>query len=689
MQVRHVARHSTRAPRRLSANNLGEGFYEKMGFGPRDYPLMEKPLIRRRFDLPYWKDRIRTESVTESNKAIFLSYAKQDADAAARICAALRAAGIEVWFDQSELRGGDVWDAAIRKQIKTCALVIPIISANTQGRVEGYFRLEWKLAIDRSHLMAQDRPFLIPVVIDETEEGDERVPDKFREVQWTRLPNGVTTPAFVARMARLLEIDTGTVSSAAPSVTKPAHPGPDESVPSPASVPTPSKRRSPVVWLAAVAVLLLAGVGAWTTRHAWLHPSSVVAYSQEDRRMTYAVLPFQAAADDAHGAQIAKATGDELLTLLEARKELISVVPYASAERASAHESGMKKLAKELDVHFLVRGNVARSADSYKVTVLGIDGDSERVLTTQSLSVAKDELTPHWRDETAAVVQVLIGAGLQAEVKRARDKPLDALDVRDLTFRASVDWRAQRDTDGKAANASANELLNRALAMAPDDQYALRTVATINLCDCVNAWSKDPDEQKAIGAAAMEKFLRVNPDSLYMLGEKAGLYQLRLRWEESLVIADAMLAREPTDAEAISLKATALLRLRQLKEAQALAEGLLSRYPTRWDTLSTVADIYFAQADYARAAQMAQKATAQMNEPELRDRVSGAIRLTLIASEARLGHGERAKAALADFTTTLPDVKTITAIKKWMHPSADLADFEPLYDGLRLAGVGN
>jgi hypothetical protein len=40
--------------------------------------------------------------------AVFLSYASQDGDAAARICAALRAAGIEVWFDQSELRGGDL-----------------------------------------------------------------------------------------------------------------------------------------------------------------------------------------------------------------------------------------------------------------------------------------------------------------------------------------------------------------------------------------------------------------------------------------------------------------------------------------------------------------------------------------------------------------------------------------------------
>ena len=45
--------------------------------------------------------------MTESSHAVFLSYASEDQGAAERLCAALRAAGIEVWFDQSELRGGD------------------------------------------------------------------------------------------------------------------------------------------------------------------------------------------------------------------------------------------------------------------------------------------------------------------------------------------------------------------------------------------------------------------------------------------------------------------------------------------------------------------------------------------------------------------------------------------------------
>ena len=169
--------------------------------------------------------------MTEVSHGVFLSYASQDAQAAQRICEALRAAGIEVWFDQSELRGGDAWDTSIRKQIKTCALFLPVISHTTHDRVEGYFRLEWKLGVDRSHLISTDKAFLLPVVIDDTRDDEERVPERFREVQWSRLPGGVTSAAFVERVRRLLS-------------GEPAHP---TGIPSAASrVPAAPLTRKPV-----------------------------------------------------------------------------------------------------------------------------------------------------------------------------------------------------------------------------------------------------------------------------------------------------------------------------------------------------------------------------------------------------------------------------------------------------------
>src|SRR5947207_8098518 len=118
------------------------------------------------------------------HKAVFLSYASEDAEAARRIAEALRAEGLEVWLDQSELHGSDAWDASIRGKIRDCALFLPIISEHTEARAEGYFRLEWRLVVDRSQLMADDQPFLLPVAIDRTSEASARVPDAFRTRQW-------------------------------------------------------------------------------------------------------------------------------------------------------------------------------------------------------------------------------------------------------------------------------------------------------------------------------------------------------------------------------------------------------------------------------------------------------------------------------------------------------------------------
>ena len=140
----------------------------------------------------------------EQGTAVFLSYASQDAAAARRICDELQAAGIEVWFDQSELRGGDAWDQKIRRQIRDCALFIPVISSNTAQRPEGYFRLEWDQADQRTHMIARDRAFILPVCTDTTPDSGTDMPDSFLRVQWTRLPAGETPPAFVERVVRLL-----------------------------------------------------------------------------------------------------------------------------------------------------------------------------------------------------------------------------------------------------------------------------------------------------------------------------------------------------------------------------------------------------------------------------------------------------------------------------------------------------
>ena len=200
--------------------------------------------------------------------AVFLSYASQDAEAARRICEALRSAGIEVWFDQSELRGGDSWDRKIRRQIKECALFVPVISANTNSRQEGYFRLEWKLAVDRSHLMAEDAPYLFPVVIDDTSDAKARVPDKFRDVQWTRLNVKDTPPMLAERVKKLLSR-----SDAEPAKQSPTTGG---------SRPVSNPVRHSRPWLipAIAGVIACAALAIWQPWHKGEKPSAPVSASE-------------------------------------------------------------------------------------------------------------------------------------------------------------------------------------------------------------------------------------------------------------------------------------------------------------------------------------------------------------------------------------------------------------------------
>ena len=287
--------------------------------------------------------------MAEASHSVFLSYASQDADAAQKICDALRAAGIEVFLDQSELRGGDAWDQKIRHEIHDCALFIPIVSQHTQERLEGYFRHEWKLAIERTHHMAEQKPFLVPVVIDGTGDREALVPDAFRAVQWTRLPGGATTPAFVERIKRLLSPELS----------------PRSAVPSAA----PISERASASWRAkAVLLAVIAAFAAlsyvvadkfWIAKHAMSATFAPPAHS-------IAVLPFVNLSGDSGQEYFSDGLTEELLNSLAAIEGL-QVAARTSSFSFKEHPD-IVTVAHKLNVASVLEGSVRRSEHTVRVT---------------------------------------------------------------------------------------------------------------------------------------------------------------------------------------------------------------------------------------------------------------------------------------------------------------------------------
>ncbi|MBI5768637.1 MAG: toll/interleukin-1 receptor domain-containing protein [Verrucomicrobia bacterium] len=139
-----------------------------------------------------------------ADHAVFISYAREDLAAVQRLKAGLDAAGIPAWFDMDRLESGDDFLRKIRGNIARCGYFIPVVSASTQRRVEGWFRREWNWAVDRTEAMAAGARFILPVCIDDTPEKGALVPEQFLKTHWTRLPGGEIPPEAAARLKDLL-----------------------------------------------------------------------------------------------------------------------------------------------------------------------------------------------------------------------------------------------------------------------------------------------------------------------------------------------------------------------------------------------------------------------------------------------------------------------------------------------------
>jgi len=134
--------------------------------------------------------------------AIFISYAREDMAAVRTLKNSLEAAGLIVWFDFDRIAAGDSFDHKIHDNIQRCSLFLPALSRNTEARSEGFFRREWRYALDRDMGFAPDVPFIIPVAVDDTDRFN-TLPPRFRELHITVLPEGRVTPEFVDRLKQI------------------------------------------------------------------------------------------------------------------------------------------------------------------------------------------------------------------------------------------------------------------------------------------------------------------------------------------------------------------------------------------------------------------------------------------------------------------------------------------------------
>lgn len=122
-------------------------------------------------------------------ESVFVSFRSDDRDVARGVAKKFSDAGIDVWFDETDLEPGDRYKSKIANHIFKCFAFVPLISSASisSDPQPWFYRFEWRKAIDAAEFRADSVKFILPLIIDETSPKDEGIPEKFRELHISRL----------------------------------------------------------------------------------------------------------------------------------------------------------------------------------------------------------------------------------------------------------------------------------------------------------------------------------------------------------------------------------------------------------------------------------------------------------------------------------------------------------------------
>ena len=534
-----------------------------------------------------------------ANRAVFLSYASEDSAAALRISEALRAAGIEVWFDQSELRGGEAWDRQIRKQIHDCALFVALISAHSNARSEGYFRREWRLAVERTHDMADDTAFLLPVVIDDTAEPVARVPEPFREVQWARFQGGQAPARFVEQVLRLLEPTEPTPASQATTArTEPAGSG-AAPVAGAAATHRGRRPRSRRGLMVAIAIAIAVAAGALTTwrfrpsHDAAAAPPANAGWSAVQQK-SIAVLPFADMSEKKDQEYFADGMAEEILDLLEKIPEL-RVIGRTSSFQFKARNEDLRSIGEKLGAAYLVEGSVRRAGSRVRVSAQLIDAGTGTQLWADNYDREFGDILDLQDQVAAGIARALQLAVASDDASPRRQLQSPEAYTHFLRGRAGIDRG-----DAESLRAAVGEL-EQALALDPGFTRAAETLALAYLDLIGNGYVTSKVGWPPTVVAA-HRALQLDPGSA-LAHAIIGLHHATFEydWPAARAELQQALAQDSRDPVALYNVAWLAFDLGQIEESIHLQNLSMSLDPLNPDALQNGAIIYFLTGDFAAA----------------------------------------------------------------------------------------
>jgi TolB-like protein len=375
---------------------------------------------------------------------VFLSYCRSDQAEAARLAAALTAAGLDVWWDHL-IEGGAAYAKRIESALESADAVVVLWSARS---------IESDWVLDEAARGRELRK-LVPASLDGTPS-----PLGFRQYQtvdlarWRSGDDAACVDALVRAVAGLGA--NGDPATRAARDAGVARSGGQPAAGARSAPGDPSRRR---LLLGAIAAVPVVGGGVF----AWRHFGGGGAAAPVN---SVAVLPFDNLSGDAAQAYFSDGLSEEVRSTL-ARNLALQVMAKSSSGRFGDSDEDATDIADELGVAYLLDGTVRREGDVVRVVADLVDGRSGVSRWTETFERRLTDVFAVQSEIAYAVAEALSafvgGAGAPRDSLAAIGGTTNpaALDAY-LRGRALYDLSVD-----EASDRAALDLLDRALAADP------------------------------------------------------------------------------------------------------------------------------------------------------------------------------------------------------------------------------
>ncbi len=318
------------------------------------------------------------------------------------------------------------------------------------------------------------------------------------------------------------------------------------------------------------------------------------------------VLPFTNMSGAPDQEFFADGLTEDILTDLSRFRDLF-VISRNTAFKFKGQAVDVKRVAKEIDVQFVVEGSVRRAGNRVRITVQLIEADSDRHVWAERYDRDLEDIFALQDEITMAIVAILPGRVEAAARDRAERKLPENLAAWECVLEAkTLHHRSNREE-----NARAYQLISRAIELDPNWAHAHAWKACILGQQWGYNWCKDIQATENAIESELEKALALDENDSDVQRVLAALHVLRNNHDKAVFHQNRALQLNPNDDLIVVQQGEVLTWIGQPEEGVPWIQKAMKLNPFHpprfWSHLGRA---YFVARRYAEAIDAFKRITA-------------------------------------------------------------------------------